>query len=723
MSDKLPTESPPPPRAPLGEARRLTLLYIAALSTVAVLSIGAQWLVQRQLSTGEGDSRVINIAGRQRMLSQRLSKAALLLRDPDDASRRDTLKELGETLEDWSAHHRGLIEGDPQLDLPGDPSPQVAALFAEITPHFQAMRAAALRLLERETPAEAAAESIDQIQGHEAAFLAGMDDIVTQYVAEAEARVDRLRRLETVLLALTLAVLLAEGLFIFRPASLRIRQTLSKLESVGRRLRAAKEEAERANAAKTRFLANVSHELRTPMTAVLGMTELARESTDDVQRSRYLSIVEEAGESLLSLLNDLIDVARIDADKLILNAEPFNPHQVAARCVRLMAPTARAKGVELRADRAASVAWVAGDRQRITQVLLNLVNNAIKATESGSVTITCDASPTGDGEVALTYTVRDTGVGITEADQKRIFDPFVQVDRPETAKRGGAGLGLSITRRLVEAMDGSIRLSSKLGRGSTVTVSLTLPEANASAPVSSDDPPTGATLDGLRLLVVEDTAANQLFIKTVLEDAGCQVTVAGDGETASRLFRDGPFDAVLADMMLTGIDGAETARRLRRIAAEREQAAPPILCLTADTSAPSRPEVTGAFDGFLTKPFRRDALIKLLAESAGREAASAEVSGNDDRLLRELSDAFQEILPAELAELKRASEELDLPSVRLIAHRLKGQVGYFDVGELERLLGRLERAAGGGDAQQTRDLVAAVDPLLLSLLDDAHEPL
>jgi hypothetical protein len=336
----------PAPTASATGARRLTILYIVALSTVALLTIGAQVLVQWQLESSQTDSRVINIAGRQRMLSQRLAKSSLQLEADSEESDPAVKQEMAAALAEWQSNHNGLQHGDHSNGLKGQLSPQLTKLFAEVRPHYEAICLAAQKQIIAK-PGEDVSASVRNIREHESAFLEGMDDIVSQCVLEAEGRVARLRNSELALLALTLLVLVAEGLFIFKPAVRQIKQVVARLEATGARLMVAKEEAEAANEAKTRFLANVSHELRTPMTAVLGMTELARESTDPERRDHYLTIVEQAGQSLLRLLNDLIDTAKIEAAELELRETPFQPVAVNRRVAELLRSLAAAKGLDL----------------------------------------------------------------------------------------------------------------------------------------------------------------------------------------------------------------------------------------------------------------------------------------------------------------------------------------------------------------------------------------
>ncbi len=641
--------------------RRLTLLYIAALTTVAVLSIGAQWLIQWQLDNGESDSRVINVAGRQRMLSQRIAKVSLRV---DGNETPPTVRgELSEALAEWSASHLALQAGDAELALPGESSPRVTELYAAIEPDFLAIRQAASALIDE--PSSDSAEAVATIQRHEAAFLEGMDAVVSQYVVEAERRVERLRLFERGILGLTLAVLLAEGLLIFRPAVRHITETTEGLQR-------ARDEAEEANAAKTRFLANVSHELRTPMTAVLGMTELARETESQEKREQYLGVVEEAGETLLGLLNDLIEVARIDSVSSEVVQTPFRPRDAAEHVGRLMERTAEERGLDLRVDCSDAVT-VVGDQRRIGQVLLNLVSNAAKWTDEGSITIACAASQPASGKAEVRYAVRDTGVGISPEDQERLFEPFTQVGELEHGKRGGTGLGLAICRRLVDAMGGELELSSEPGVGTEVAVRLTLPIGQL-PDESTPSPESVPQSQALRVLVVEDTEANRLLLDEVLTSAGHTVALVESGEAALESYRHagGHYDAVLIDLHLPGIDGVTTARRLAASAGDLGCATPRLVCITAHAPTDEHP-TDPIFETLVLKPIDRAALIEALneADPAGVEASE------DEALDALLAEAFLRFAGEQQATLSEAIEAGRFADAYVVAHRFYGQVGYF----------------------------------------------
>lgn len=669
----------------------MTRLYVLALSTVAVLSIGAQWLIQRQLSYGESDSRVINVAGRQRMLSQKLAKSSLNLMFLEETKSAAARTELRITLEEWASSHRALQQGNEQRGLPGKPSQEVSDLFARIEPHFDTMRDAALLLASNRLTGTTLETEVIRIQENEKAFLLGMDAIVRQCVKEAENRVARLGRMEHVILALTLLVLLAEGIFIFRPAVRRISHTLERLASSSASLESARKQAEAANDAKTRFLANVSHELRTPMTAVLGMTELARSATDEGERERCLSVVDEAGKSLLGLLNDLIDVARIDADELRLASEAFDAFHPAEQSVRMLELSARQKGLDfyLESD-GPEQAIVLGDSARILQVLNNLISNAIKWTDNGRVVVACEVRDASPDHANLKYTVTDTGVGIPASLHETVFEPFAQASRDQVNNRGGVGLGLAICRRITEAMGGAIRLDSKAGRGTTVVVELCLPLAKAPVPPQETGPPRVPNTNQLKVLVVEDTRLNQVYLESVLQSGGHTTTFADDGEAAVPIFERCEYDLAIIDLQLPGIDGEETARALRSIEAQQGRLPTPFICLTAH----SPHEVSldrSLFNAILSKPIDPRILENeiSLAVAAPPEAPSDAMPS----VQQELAIAFLQHYPSAVTELTEAVEAKDYQKVKVASHRLYGQVSYFENVGAAAVLKEIEDAA------------------------------
>jgi len=351
---------------------------------------------------------------------------------------------------------------------------------------------------------------------------------------------------------------------------------------------AAREEARQAGRAKANFLATMSHEIRTPMNGVLGMAQLLqRDETNPAQRER-LTVLIDSGEYLLSILNDILDVSKIDAGRLdILPASEDLPLFL-ERLVGFWGPRADEKGVALVLDMKANVpAFALIDALRLRQVLFNLVGNALKFTEAGSVTVIADATPNGEGAILLHIAVKDTGVGIAEQHLPQLFTRFSQGDESEMRKFGGTGLGLSIAKQLIELMGGKVWAESELGRGSTFHIKLPLALANApmaGKPKAAAD--EDAPLGGLQILAVDDNAVNLLVLDQLLSSFGHEVAKASGGAEALAQMRERPFDLVLLDIQMPGMTGVEVLQQLRSEAGPNRDA--PVVALTADVTSGGR---------------------------------------------------------------------------------------------------------------------------------------
>jgi signal transduction histidine kinase/ligand-binding sensor domain-containing protein/CheY-like chemotaxis protein len=370
--------------------------------------------------------------------------------------------------------------------------------------------------------------------------------------------------------------------------------------------------AETANAAKTRFLATLSHEIRTPMTGVMGMAELLLgTSLTDVQRD-YTRAMQRSGAMLLKLLNDALDLSRIEAGRLQLDCAPFDPRELLDEVIDLESGQAQLKGIALRLDAASDLpALVVGDVLRIKQILLNLANNALKFTEHGSVTLSAQAVTEG-----LMFSISDTGPGIPEASRARLFQRFEQLAGPQRAS--GSGLGLAICRELVNLMDGSIELESRLGGGSTFRVRLPLP-----APAASVGPARAdlAHVQHCRVLLVEDDVIVAAVIRGLLQAQGHAVCHVINGLAALAELAHSTFDVVLLDLDLPGVDGFQIARLIRqRESAGRHQ---PIVAVTARSGRDDEAQARAAgMDGFLRKPLTGEQLAEALARALRQAEAT-----------------------------------------------------------------------------------------------------
>jgi len=392
----------------------------------------------------------------------------------------------------------------------------------------------------------------------------------------------------------------------------RLKERTEQLEEVIRR-------AQAANQAKSDLLANVSHELRTPMNGVIGMLDMALTNHLAKDQAEDLRTAQRCAYSLLALLNDILDLSKIEAGKMTLEKIPFDLRATFDDCIKAQQPKALENSVALSFDVSPEVPeQIVGDPLRISQILSNLVSNAVKFTEQGSTLVRVDSLCSESGEFSLQITVRDTGTGIPADKLPFIFDEFTQADGSVSRKYGGTGLGLAITKRLVEIQGGQIRAESELDRGTTFYVTLPYELAVGDAGQTRDlatlpEPRLAGLANLARILIVEDNQVNQKVVTAVLRKRGYTIELANDGmEALSKLEKQGSFDLVLMDVQMPVLDGLEATRRIRQ---EKRWHDLPIVAMTAHAMNGDRERCLDAgMNGYISKPVHPSHLLNTVDE-------------------------------------------------------------------------------------------------------------
>jgi signal transduction histidine kinase/DNA-binding response OmpR family regulator len=486
---------------------------------------------------------------------------------------------------------------------------------------------------------------------------------------------------------------------------------------------------------KEQFLANMSHEIRTPMNAILGFTSLLKRTSLETAQREYVQNIHSAGENLLALVNDILDLSKMEAGMMHLEEVRFSLHSLISSVGAMFIEKIREKGVEFRVNIDSSVPDILqGDAVRLTQILVNLLSNAVKFTDEGSITVSVQLLNSTDKDVQIQITVADTGIGIAQEKQEAIFDRFQQAEAATTRRFGGTGLGLAIVKQLVELQHGRIQLKSQLNKGTAFVLELPylLPDVEQLYSDAMAAETEQVSLQKIKALVAEDNQMNQQLIAHLMKSWSIDYKIVSNGTQAVEEIRNGHYSIVLMDIQMPGMDGYAATEAVRK---ELKNDIP-IIAMTAHAMSGEREKCLAlGMNDYVSKPIKETVLYNIIARHAqySSEANLTEqetikleylhqLSGNDRAFEKAILQQFLVQVPEELQTMHKAIQENDCDTIRRTAHSMKSTVGYVGLADaLHPLLDWMEKEASMDNCDCMSDHFEKVQQACIDAVDNVKK--
>ncbi|MFN0032010.1 MAG: response regulator [Flavobacteriales bacterium] len=575
--------------------RRLHIIFLA-MATVVLCSSAVLYYTVKQQSAF---TIKISLTSRQKAIAIELSRdfEKLCQASQTDADLTVQLRDLNVLIERWTNSQKALLNGGELYEIQAENSNAVQAMWQDVSPAF----VLCTDLLQQfyTSPKDFNADKLSKFNQSISLYVNKIDNITGKYLLETEQVYTEVKVAFWILIAIALILLVVATVHVLNPLKKYVSNAYSEVEELEAKLL-------KADNAKTEFLSNMSHEIRTPLNGVLGMTELlARTKLDEEQRS-YVRNVHSSAKNLLDIVNDVLDYSKLQSGKHELHKERFNISDCIDQVIDLMKPLSNAKKLELMSDMDADVPIeIVQDERWLRQVLLNLVNNAIKFTDNGEVVIKTELINREADFVQIKFSVRDTGIGIDQEHAQNLFQSFYQVDSSISKKYGGSGLGLAISKNLVQEMGGRIWVDSKPGHGSTFTFTMVAETSGAAQQAKIE------SLNGMRVLIVDDNKTNLKILVKQLSAWGMQATPFNSPELVTEIMSNlHKFDFIIMDMQMPEMDGKALAQKIR---AQYNHNELPVIVLSS-VGEHLMQDKDNLYNAYLNKPVKQSRLLDTIIE-------------------------------------------------------------------------------------------------------------